>query len=461
MSAIELIAGPLTMREIAARGRAPIVVRLVVSVLLAMLAVSLLGGAFVFWRVDIALNAQLDQDLRAYRDVGLRSLNDGDPIPHIGNFNYQIFDRAGQLIKGDLVTDVAGSENRLKAQSGARSGERGGLFSDTSYIWLATPATYQDQRVVLVVAINRHQHDEALRELLAQLAIAGGATLIAAGLIGYRTARAALDPVERYRVAAETADHSTRLPVDGRDDELTRLGHTFNAFLDRLEASRERERRFLADASHELRAPLSVMRAEVEVALMRAKTSGHDPETLQSLGTQIGRLERLCNALLELEEVTSSTEVARQSVLVDELLTDLVDRARMLPGLGGRSIRLVTSETFTIEAHPHWLEVAINNLVTNAIRYGAGDVEVGARQVGKHSSRRVEIWVLDHGEGLPDDFLPRAFDRFARVDESRASGGTGLGLSIVAEIADLHGGSVRIDGARVSLVLPQPDAVAR
>lgn len=450
------------MPSVRTRWRAPIVVRLVVSVLLAMLAVSLLGGAFVFWRVDIALNAQLDQDLRAYRDVGLRSLHDGDPIPNIGNFSYQIFARSGQMLKGDLTADVVGSTTLVKARSVEQSGEKGGFFSDTSYIWIATPARYRGQPVVLVVAINRRQHDEALHELLAQLAIVGGATLIAAGLIGYRTARAALDPVERYRVAAETADQDTRLPVDGRDDELARLGHTFNAFLDRLEASRERERRFLADASHELRAPLSVMRAEVEVALMRAGASeGFDRETLQSLDTQIGRLERLCNALLQLEELTSSVVPATHHVDLDDLLNDVVAGARSLPAASGRPVRIDLREPIGLDAHPHWLEVAINNLVTNALRYGEGSITVGARTLDRSDDPIVEIWVVDQGAGIPISFLPRAFDRFARVDESRASGGTGLGLSIVAEIAELHGGTVLIDGARMSLLLPQSGTPAR
>lgn len=442
------------------RRRAPIVVRLVVSVLLAMLAVSILGGAFVFWRVDLTLNAQLDQDLRAYRDVGLRSLNDGDAIPNIGTFSYQIFDQSNRLIKGDLRTEVATSGSVARARtSGEQAGEHGGMFSEPSYIWIATPAHYRGQPVVLVVAINRREHDEALRELLAQLAIVGGATMIAAGVIGYRTARAALDPVRRYRVAAETADQHTRLPVEGRQDEVTRLGRTFNAFLDRLSASRERERRFLADASHELRAPLSVMRAEIEVAVMRARTSGRvDLETLQSLGVQVGRLERLCNALLELEELSSAVEPTLQPVFVEDLVTDVVEGARLLPSAAGRSITVIGSDPITIHAHPHWLEVAINNLVTNAIRYGEGAVEVGARHV---DGGAVEIWVFDHGAGLPESFLPRAFDRFARVDESRASGGTGLGLSIVAEIAQLHGGSVRIEGARVSLLLPQGEPGGR
>lgn len=444
--------------------RAPIVVQLVLSVLVGMTLISVLAAAFVFWRVDLSLNAQLDQDVRAYRDVGLKALAEGGRVPEVGTFGYQIFNAHGALISGNIAGRVATPAAISRAATrGEQRGESGWMFSEAhSYIWIASPARYLGQRVVVVFAIDRREHDEALRELLGQLAIAGGATLIVAAWIGYRTARAALDPVERYRVAAEAADPHTRLPVEGRDDELTRLGHTFNDFLDRIESSRERERRFLADASHELRAPLSVMRAEVEVALRRQQDPDRSRETLDSLAAQISRLERLCNALLELEELHASADVAMEPVDLGGLFAEAVDRGRRLPAVGRRSITSAGGAGLVLQAHPHWLEVALDNLVSNAVRYGVGEIIVGARPATDASGRRcVEIWVTDEGSGMPEDFLPRAFDRFALVDQSRTSGGTGLGLAIVAEIADLHGATVAIDGARVSLLFPQVNAAGR
>ena len=138
-------------------------------------------------------------------------------------------------------------------------------------------------------AISRRKHDEALRELLLQLTIADLIALVAASFVGYRTARAALDPVERYRRAVER--HRGGRPgrgcrsTPGRDDELSRLGDTFNDLLDRIEASAERERQFLADASHELRTPLSLMRTELEWAPHRPRS---DAETAEVLGLDAG-----------------------------------------------------------------------------------------------------------------------------------------------------------------------------
>ena len=139
-------------------------------------------------------------------------------------------------------------------------------------------------------------------------------TLVAASLVGYGTARAALNPVERYRVAAEKADGATVLPVDpGKDDEVTRLGHTFNALLDRIRRANERERQFLADASHELRSPLALMRTELEMALLKPRDPVETRTAFESMRGQVERLITLSNALLDLEELRASGDRARRA----------------------------------------------------------------------------------------------------------------------------------------------------
>src|SRR5260370_6333868 len=154
----------------------------------------------------------------------------------------------------------------------------------------AEPVDLPDRTVVAVVALQRGHRDEALRELLAQLAIAAALTLIASSYVGYRTARAALDPVERYRRRAATLSDGApglRLPVpNDRDDELSRLGHTLNGMLDRLAAANERERQFIADASHELRTPLALLRAELDVAMHSPRTAAQLTETLHSVDSE-------------------------------------------------------------------------------------------------------------------------------------------------------------------------------
>ena len=196
----------------------------------------------------------------------------GEPPPSdTPGQSYQLYDDRGRVIEGDAkgrLVDVETVTVARPAYSCAGSRQHASAlrppFAGEGHAGDHTRGT-----AVVASAISRRKHDEALREFLLQLVIADLATLVAASLVGYGVARSALTPVERYRMAAERADGSPVLPVeDGKDDEITRLGHTFNALLARIDETNKRERQFLADTSHELRSPLSLMRAELEMALL-------------------------------------------------------------------------------------------------------------------------------------------------------------------------------------------------
>jgi signal transduction histidine kinase len=338
--------------------------------------------------------------------------------------------------------------------------------------------------VVVATAISRRKHDEALRELLLQLLIADLSTLLAASVVGYGTARAALRPVEQYRQAAAAAgadgadggdgavargpgrsvpsgppeyDDAPLLPVaDDRDDEVTRLGHTFNALLRRLNRAHQRERQFLADASHELRTPLALMRTEIEVAQLAGTRSPDTEATFDSLRDQVERLISLSNALLDLEELHAADAVAVESIDVPLLLATVADRFTPIAVASGRKIAVEAPPGLRLEAHRHWVELAVANLVSNALRHGDGTVRLLA------GSRLgwVRIAVADEGPGFGPDFVDQAFDRFSRADTSRSSRGTGLGLALVQAVAEAHHGTASIvedeaaTGARVVLDLP-------
>ncbi|NUP67076.1 MAG: HAMP domain-containing protein [Nonomuraea sp.] len=199
------------------------------------------------------------------------------------------------------------------------------ITSDTLRVQ-ATRVTAGGQTRIVVAAVRRGHRDEALRELLAQLAFASGLTLIAAPYVGYRTARTAL----RYRRGAATlADGGQDLRLDVpayHDDEITRLGHTLNRMLDRLTASTAREHQFIADASHELRTPLTLMRAD----------------------TVLG-------------------------VLIDGASAPYQAAARR----AGRALTVAYDDT-TVHVDPRWLEPAVGTLLDNALRHGAGTIGLGA-----------------------------------------------------------------------------------
>lgn len=438
-------------------GDRPIVTRLVLAVAGTMTVVLILAGGFVFWRVGYALNRQLDQDLKAYQEVVQGAVADGTAPPaDTSGQSYQIYDRTGHVLGGNsTATRLVDTATVKGAAAGTENHEDvGHLYPPAAHPYRVVTALVQTAHgpVVVASAISKRKHDEALRELLLQLAIADLATLAAASFVGYGTARAALNPVERYRRAAEDAGRAPTLPVDpGKDDEVARLGHTFNALLDRIGQANERERQFLADASHELRSPLALMRTELEVATLRPRSETETRAAFESLRGQVERLITLSDALLDLEELRASGPATLEPVDLDELLADLSTLYQPEAAANGRRIRSPRPTGHTLNGHPHWLDVALRNLVSNALRYGQGDITLAADQ----SDGYTRLSVTDEGTGFPPEFVDKAFDRFSRAETSRATGGTGLGLSLVRAVAEAHHGTAAItDPATVALTLP-------
>jgi signal transduction histidine kinase len=440
-------------------GGRPIVTRLVIAVALTMIAVLLLSSAFVVWRVQYALDRQLDEDLAAYQEVveGDVAAGTQPPVDTPGQ-SYEVYGRDGHVLDGDAAHPLLDRGAVAEAWNGpVLRADVGSLLRTDGhpYRLVAFRTRSPGGPVVVATAISRRKHDEALRELALQLLIADLVTLVAASLVGYRTARAALDPVERFRRAAEEASETTdvQLPVPHeRDDELTRLGDTFNDLLSRLHSAAERERQFLSDASHELRAPLAVMAAEVEWARLRPRSRQESERSLVSLGNQVERLIGLSDALLELEEVRSAPVPPAEVVELGALLDEVADLYRPQADDCGRRVEVVCDALLTVNGRYRWLLLALSNLVTNALRHGAGTIRLeGAYEPGPDPA--VVLRVSDEGAGFPAEFAKRAFDRFTRAEESRTTPGTGLGLALVRAVAEAHGGSAEISGATVVLRL--------
>jgi two-component system OmpR family sensor kinase len=304
---------------------------------------------------------------------------------------------------------------------------------------------------------RRRHRDEALHELLAQLAVAYGAVLVISGVVGYRVARAALDPVEamRRRAASGSQDASVRLPVPGSDDEVSRLAQTLNELLERTQRGVAREHRLIADASHELRTPLGLMLMQIDLALSRERSPRETRLALERLRAETQRLVRLANDLLLLARADEGQLIARLEA-VDVRAAMLATRDRF----DGRDAEISVSapaETVVL-ADPDRLAQALDNLVDNAIRHGGG-------RVGLHAvtdDGEVVLHVCDDGPGFPAALAGGAFDRFARGASGRTGSSAGLGLAIVAAIAEALGGRSGAEnrpggGADVWLAVPAAD----
>jgi signal transduction histidine kinase len=294
-----------------------------------------------------------------------------------------------------------------------------------------------------VLGLSLGGRNESLERLRREFLFSAPLALLVATFAGYRLAGAALRPVEAMRRRAAAITSSTpgaRLPVPHSHDEISRLAETINAMLARLEAAFEHERRFVSDASHELRTPLALLRTELELALRRTRTREELEHALRSAAEETDRLSSLAEDLLLVARADQrKLPVRPEQVHTSDLFERVAERFAVRATQLGRSVR-IAGEDVAVAADPVRVEQALGNLIANALAHGRGTVELSARRSNGH----VELHVTDEGDGFPDAFVARAFDRFSRADDARGRGGSGLGLAIVDAIADAHGGSAGI-----------------
>jgi signal transduction histidine kinase len=291
------------------------------------------------------------------------------------------------------------------------------------------------------------------QSLLFAVPLAGGVLALLTWVLVGRTLR----PVERIRAevaAIDGADLHRRVPVPPADDEVGRLATTMNDMLARVEQAQARQRRFVADASHELRSPLTRMRTELEVDLEHPTTA--DPEaTHRSVLEEVVGLQQLVDDLLVLARADGeSTGPRGTSFAVADVVTEAVQRA---PRPDGVTVEVEITTSGLVVGRAVELERAVRNLLDNAVRHARDAVVI---RIGMDDGS-VSVVVEDDGPGISAVDAERVFERFARVDEARSvgDGGAGLGLSIAREIVERHGGTLVVDatverGTRLVLTLP-------
>ncbi len=454
------------------RSRLSIRLRLALAFALAMAVVLAATGAFLYLRLESELDSSLNDSLRSRADeisalvieggTGLRE-SGAERLAELDEAFAQVLATDGQVLDtspqlGDLV--LLSEAELSQASRGTMFIEREALSEllDAPSRVLATPIELDGGEVIVVVGASLEDRDDALSGLLTQLLIIGPIALIVASGLGYLLAAAALRPVEAMRqeaAAVSAAEPGRRLPVPPQRDEISRLGETLNAMLARLESALSRERRFVAEASHELRTPLASLKAELELALRRARSPEELLAALRSAAEDTDRLIRLAEDLLVLARSDQGEfPVRRTEINASELLALVATRFSHVGVVNG-AVETEAPPDLTLQGDSLRLEQALGNLVDNAVRHGAGTIRLTATRNGQG----VEFHVTDEGSGFPPDFLDEAFDRFARPDESRGRSGTGLGLAIVQVIAHAHGGTAHVEnrssgGAHAWIVIP-------
>ncbi|HVC84243.1 MAG TPA: ATP-binding protein [Solirubrobacteraceae bacterium] len=448
-------------------------IRLRVNLAFALvLAVVLAGtGAFLDLRFAAEMKSAIDQSLRSragdvialvgQADSGLRQAGAVGLSTRARDFA-QVLAPTGQIV--DSSPQTAGhavlSASRLPRPNAP------GTFIEQAAVaglvgrvrMLAVPVHAQGRNLVVVVGTTLSDRDRALSNLRTLLLIGGAGALALSALAGFLAIGRALRPIELMRRRADeigAAEPGSRLPVPPTRDEVARLGGTLNSMLDRLEDALRRERTFVSDASHELRGPLTILKAELELALRGPLDRGVLEHTVRSAAEETDRLVQLAEDLLVIARGEHDhLPLTRSRFDTSELLGGIRDRFATQASALGRRIHVSTPENGRLNADRARIEQALGNMVENALRYGDGDITLWASS----PAGGVQLHVSDAGPGFDPAFLPHAFRRFTRADASRSTEGTGLGLAIVATIAAAHQGSAhaanRLGGADVWISLP-------
>lgn len=333
--------------------------------------------------------------------------------------------------------------------------QRGVLHTPAGAVeYLAVPVLRGDRTLGVFVAAFFGDLEDAEVDPATRAAAAVGVLAVLIGsLVAWRIAETVLRPVRATTDSARQiarGDISRRIPVTGHD-EISRLALTFNEMLDELDHALETQRRFVDDAGHELRTPITIVRGQLELL-------DDDPEerarTLELVEDELDRMQRIVNDLLTLAKAQRPDFLTLEPVDLESLTDDV---ARKAEALGPRTWRRGATARGIVVADRQRLTQALIQLAQNAVQHTKeGDrIELSASLFGSEA----RLSVRDEGEGIAPADLGRIFDRFARGGVRRSSEGAGLGLAIVKAIADAHGGRVEVDsepGAGTSFTIVVP-----
>jgi signal transduction histidine kinase len=325
---------------------------------------------------------------------------------------------------------------------------------------VSVPVTAGSVKASVVVVLSMEQYDHTVATVRRLLELGTPMLLVVVGFICWLIVGRALRPIERMRrevddVATVRASAHHRVAEPGHDDEVGRLARTLNSMLDRMEESAARERRFVADASHELRSPIANIRTELEVALLHPGVTDWQ-QVAGEVYDQNVRMERLVAGLLLLARSDEGSLIeATEPTDLSEVAVQVIDD--LAPGgvpvvLHSRPVRVRVPEVYA--------ERMVTNLVDNARRFAATAVHVTVSLSVEPAGTFAVVTVADDGPGVPVADRQRIFERFVRLDEARnrGEGGFGLGLAIVSDLSRFYGGTIEVGaggpGAEFILRLP-------
>jgi signal transduction histidine kinase len=433
---------------------------IVVGVTLAIAAVAMV----IFLRRSLTSDVRAAAVLQARTVANLLESDYRSGVIPIGDSEdeyVQVLDESGRVV--NWSPNVTGLPPVVELEPGESRRIEDLSFEDDAFLAVAISAQTSQGDLTVISGGTLETVTESSAATIRLLMIGLPLLLAVVGVTTWRVAGRALAPVEAMRAEVEaisTKELHRRVPDPPGRDEIARLASTMNRMLARLESGQRRQRRFVSDASHELRSPVATIRQHTEVAQSHPEQTNVD-ELVEVVLAETLRLQRLVDDLLLLAKMDEGTLQRRnEPVDLDDILLEEIDRLRATTDL---RVDAKGVSAGRVDGDPTQLRKLIRNLVDNAARHARSAVAMSLSE----SSQEVVVTVDDDGAGVPEAERGRIFERFVRLDEARDrdSGGGGLGLAIVAEIAAGHGGLVEVGegplgGARFEVRFG-PSAVGR
>jgi heavy metal sensor kinase len=415
------------------------------------------GGVWLV--VSLSLRATLDETLSAMAKGVITVLQIEFNPAHPKHLNEELNEYADATPEGNLMEVQDSHGNQLvqskvvalgRSKNAAADGFGVQKAASGRYRTLTTTAVVRGERYRIFVAAPLAGTQATLRRTRQLLLWVTPGVLLIAALGGYWISRRALAPVDEITRAAQSIgiqNLSQRLTVPGTGDELQRLSDTWNSMLARLESAVKRLSQFTADASHELRTPIALIRTTAELTLRRDRPAQTYREALRQIVEESDRTARLIEDLLLLARADAGLPaLVLDRVELTPLVRDVCEQGQVLAQARQLDISAeVPDEPVYVDANDPALRRLLLLLVDNAVKYtpAGGHITVS---VGRDPGGAT-VTVRDTGIGIPDSALPHVFERFYRVDESRnrEAGGTGLGLSIAKWIAERQHASLEAE----------------
>lgn len=432
--------------------------RLLAAFAVATAIIVVLFGGALFWGMNVSFNERMH---RALQSVVLDIENDileNEPHPIGPQKRYTVSplfmeiyeDRGGKLkrlvatpnMKGHHLPVLPDTKNQFKLISipfVSRADE-------SAYL---TERFHANDKSYIIAAATPIDHADDMLEIFLSLFAAIGVIFYLLSLwFASRLIDSILEPMKRMTEAAgNIAEHdlSRRIPLPSRHDEFYRLAATFNAMLERIESAFSRMKRFNVNVSHELKTPLTIIRGEAEVALMKPRDTATYEATLRSIMQESETMQRIIESMLMLSHQNQDALKTRmQPIRLDTLLTNVCRKMNPLAASKKTAIYCVHPEPVTITAEPQLLEEAFVNLLDNAVKYSPEGSSVHVSM--EMSNNEVSVTISDEGVGIDSKNIPRLFEPFWREEKahSKRVPGQVLGLALVEWIMQVHDASIEI-----------------